>query len=754
MIFTASMALRIYGLPTSATPILKPMLPTRVVSRAHDAPVYVCKADPTSTYLASGATDGTVKVWDIVRGFPTHVLRGHGGVVSAIAWSYPRAMELETRKMRLFTASVDTRIRMWDLTQGAEQAASANRWAMARQRGRDQVVLVWDISERKLKKSRKGKEKEAWPSLENTITALEHEEVDASESSSRLRHLRFFTAGEKGLVRIWDGKTGDVLRVFGEERHASLDPADREEQRQILDAFIVPSTSSIVSVHADQNILFYSLASGSLYRQLIGFNDEIIDTVLLSSRQSSDHVALATNSSLIRIYATESFDARLLAGHHDIVLSLAANSSGRMLASGSKDNSARLWVPQDIESGWGCVATCEGHAESVGAVVFEREDVPRYLFTGSQDRTIKVWDLKPVPAEVHASAPMRCKSVSTTRAHEKDINALDSSPGGALLVSGSQDKTAKIWAVDRSSGVLKLLGTCKGHKRGVWGVRFARATRILATGSGDRTVRLWRLDDFSCLKVFEGHANSVLRVDWLGGEKDGQGKLSVLWDPRTEECVATLDGHEDKVWALIVSRDNKTIISGAADSMVTFWEDCTEEQEAARESARAEVVLKEQDFLNYVALQDYRRAIEVALSLGHPGRLLQLFKELNGGSGTASADLVRLLRYVRDWNTRASSAPVAQRVLHAVVKLRPAEDIGHAFETADTSEERSGLHELVEGLIPYTERHLVRMERLVQESYVLDYVLREMDDGLAEADDEAMDVDPVRHTHPFVDVGA
>jgi U3 small nucleolar RNA-associated protein 13 len=242
------------------------MLPTRVVSRAHDAPVYVCKADPTSTYFASGATDGTVKVWDIVRGFPTHVLRGHGGVVSAIAWSYPRAMELETRKMRLFTASVDTRIRMWDLTQGAEQArvgkqvkpeavleghvsvprgldvSEDGRWLVSG--GRDQVVLVWDISERKLKKSRKGKEKEAWPSLANTITALERveavgildEEVDASESSSRLRHLRFFTAGEKGLVRIWDGKTGDVLRVFGEERHASMDPADREEQRQILDA--------------------------------------------------------------------------------------------------------------------------------------------------------------------------------------------------------------------------------------------------------------------------------------------------------------------------------------------------------------------------------------------------------------------------------------------------------------------------------------------------------------------------------------
>lgn len=176
---------------------------------------------------------------------------------------------------------------------------------------------------------------------------------------------------------------------------------------------------------------------------------------------------------------------------------------------------------------------------------------------------------------------------------------------------------------------------------------------------------------------------------------------------------------------------------------------------------------REQDFLNYVALQDYRRAIEVALSLGHPGRLLQLFKGLKGDSSAtgsadvdqvlqelSSADLLRLLRYVRDWNTRASSSAVAQRVLHAIVKLRPAEDIARAFEDASTGDEGNGLHELVEGLIPYTERHLVRMERLVQESYVIDYVLREMDDGLVEDDEEGMDVDPVRHTQLPVGVHA
>ena len=177
---------------------------------------------------------------------------------------------------------------------------------------------------------------------------------------------------------------------------------------------------------------------------------------------------------------------------------------------------------------------------------------------------------------------------------------------------------------------------------------------------------------------------------------------------------------------------------------------------------------REQEFLNYVALRDYRRAIEVALSLGHPGRLLQLFKELKGDSGVTgsaevdevlrvltSVDLVRLLRYIRDWNTRASSAAVAQRVLHAIMKLRQAEDIARAFEDAGTAEDKSDLRELVEGLIPYTERHLARMERLVQESYVVDYVLREMDGGLVDDDDdEIMDVDLVHNAQLGVDVCA
>ncbi|KZP28864.1 WD40 repeat-like protein [Athelia psychrophila] len=128
--FTSALSLRIYELPATGSVHANPVQPVRVVARAHDAPVHVCKADPTSTYLASGSADGVVKVWDIVRGFVTHVFKGHGGVVSALTFNYPRDPSLvnQTSKMQLITGSVDTRIRIFDLSSaGAPGSLSSHQ---------------------------------------------------------------------------------------------------------------------------------------------------------------------------------------------------------------------------------------------------------------------------------------------------------------------------------------------------------------------------------------------------------------------------------------------------------------------------------------------------------------------------------------------------------------------------------------------------------------------------------------------------
>jgi U3 small nucleolar RNA-associated protein 13 len=560
-----------------------------------------------------------------------------------------------------------------------------------------------------------------------------------------------------------------------------LEPADgRYDER----------SAALVSVHADQNILFHSLHTLACDRQIVGFNDDIVDAAwLCPASEQPSHVALATNSSLVRVYDIGSLNARLLPGHRDMVLALARSADGKLLVTGSKDRTARIWAPRG--EGWACVAVAEGHAEAVGAVAVANKG--GFMFTASQDRTIKMWDLAAL--DVDAEEPAKLRSLATLHIADKDINALDIAPNDRFLVSGSQDKLVKIFEIEHSpsSGSVKHVGTCKGHRRGVWSVRFSRTDRIVASGAADRTIKLWSLDDFSCLKTFEGHTNSVLRVDFMTAGMQlvsaGGDGLVKLWNIKDEACVATLDGHEDKVWALAVSPDENTILSAGSDSLATFWDDSSAAEQEEANAALVAKVQAEQDFTNYVAVGDYRRAIRLALAMGHPGRLLGLFRtvltaakpfayseeeeedEVDGRVAEIDAvigslgplDLVRLLKCVRDWNANAKTSGVAQAVLNAVVRLKSPDEIMGAFEKVhakqapesdDEDEEGEGegekkkrpkaaptisMRELLDGLVPYSERHMARVDRLVQESYMLDYTISEMDGGMFGT--EVMEVD-------------
>lgn len=172
------------------------------------------------------------------------------------------------------------------------------------------------------------------------------------------------------------------------------------------------------------------------------------------------------------------------------------------------------------------------------------------MVTGSQDRTIKMWQVG------------KSKATYTKKAHDKDINAIDISPDDSMFASASQDRTVKIWSLEEG----EVTGILRGHRRGVWSVKFApysitaavvggvegtKGGRMVVTGSGDRTVKLWSLTDYSCLKTLEGHTNSVLKAVWLTGglqvASSGGDGLVKVWDVKSGECNTTLDNHEDKV---------------------------------------------------------------------------------------------------------------------------------------------------------------------------------------------------------------
>ena len=97
-----SLALHLYSLPSLDL--------HRVIPKAHEAPIITCAADPTGTLFATGAADGLVKVWDAKLAHCTHVFKGHGGVISALAFDIG-----EGGRARLVSGADDCKIRVWDL---------------------------------------------------------------------------------------------------------------------------------------------------------------------------------------------------------------------------------------------------------------------------------------------------------------------------------------------------------------------------------------------------------------------------------------------------------------------------------------------------------------------------------------------------------------------------------------------------------------------------------------------------------------
>lgn len=673
--------------------------------------------DSTSTLLATGSSDSTIKIWDVIKQYYTHNLKGSQGVVSLIHF-HP-----DHEKLQLFSASDDCKIRIWDLNKSRCVSVLEGHYSVVTSlafpdmesimisSGRDNVINIWDLPNRKILKT--------IPSFQAIEAVLMlPADVKLPIDSSLENDKYFLTCGTKGILKIWS--LGSRTCVFQQPVHKSLSVSSNIEECEthgdsVIQAALCQNIQAIAIVTADHNILLYSFDGLKQVKQFVGYNDEILDMKFLGS--SDHHVVVATNSNQVRLYNLTTMDCQLLAGHSDIVLCLDVHHCGDLLVTGSKDNTVRIWKRQnsgDVTP----VGLGKGHTHAVGCVAWSRTK-RSFVVSGSQDLTIKVWSTK---LEWKENEITKLGVHLTEKAHDKDINSIAVSPNDKLVATGSQDKTAKIW---RSSDLV-LLGTMRGHRRGVWCVQFSPIDQCLATGSGDSIIRLWALSDFTCLKTLEGHTNSVLQICFatrgmqlLSSGSDG---LIKLWTIKTSECVKTMDEHEDKVWSLALTNSQETMVSGGADSVLNIWKDVTEEEEEQLRISTEEQLIKEQELLNLLHRKQFAKAVALALTLEQPLRTLNVLKDIlveENGKEELSKTLRDLrddqvdiiLRFLCNWNTNAKHSHVSQTVLSMILKQH----------SPTWLTDRPEMRERIEALLPYTERHFERMNRLLQQSMFVDY---------------------------------
>jgi U3 small nucleolar RNA-associated protein 13 len=727
----------------------------------HTLPVTQMEFHLSSAFLATGSVDGTVRIWDgrsPQSSFLTHLFSRPRhveaaatirGSVTALSW-YPDHSQLV-----LAIGRDDGTLAIHDMRKkdnaplavmsDHDSAVTGCDWFPSQglfvSVGRDAVINVW----RGIGSSY---------TRIHTLPIYEQIEDLAILRQTKNREIpAFLTAGSKGMVRLWHIEEDGRLQLwkeqpngFGEDRGGYL---GMFYHKKFDSGTKGVGMEQIIVADAEHNLSFLSLTETSLLareRTLIGHNDDVLDIRSLPNNK----IAVATNSAQVRLFDLTTFSCSTLDGHSATVLALDISPCGRYLATSGKDHHIRLWHIETTR----CVAIASGHAEAVGSTALSRK-AGRYEVSGkaakngggsfmvsvSVDRTLKRWNL-PGSEELnriaidhsHDGNEIALHAVASVRAHEKDINIVSVAPNDSLIATGSQDKSVKIWkATD-----LSLVATLNGHRRGVWDCQFSPYDRVLATASGDKTIKLWSLGDYGCVRTFQGHVASVLRVRFLNHGlqmvSSGADSLVKTWTIRTNECETTMEGHSDKVWALDLVGGGKQLVTGGADSRIILWTDNTVEVEASKRAEEEDAIVADQMLANHLRRKEYSQALEISLDREKPHHALRVFNaiienQVHNGKDTlvpiqthvASWNedrLVRVLKYCRDWNTKARNCEVALLVVKAIVTSIPI----HALATM------KGVPEIIAGIVSYAERHFERLDRLYGSSFLLDFMLSAMGD--------------------------
>jgi WD40 repeat protein/serine/threonine protein kinase len=523
---------------------------------------------PDSTQILSGSQDNTLRLWDMAAGRCLHPFEGHTSWVFSVAFSPDGSLVL--------SGSWDNGLRLWDTVTGrclrifGGHTGSVNSVAFSPDGRRvlsassDGSLRLWDRDTGQCECILEGH------SGPITSAVLSPDGTLAASASWNKRIL------------LWDLATRRCLRTF--TGHGDV----------VYSVAFAPDGTQIVSGSADKTLRLWEVATGQCLRMFTGHTDTVLSVAFA---RDGRHIASGSHDKTARLWEVTSGRCLRTSGtYNDPVTAVAFSPDGthnlfgsscrlelrRVLGRTNYQSNLQLAQPEplaDVLSGPNRRAALLAEAETFTAS--GRIDEALRVFAALEALPGQQRDPRIVERRRWLGVYSRRGALRSTwqlrllAGHTEEVTSVAFSPDGKLALSGSWDKTLRLW--DRASGHCYRM--FEGHTEPVRSVAMSWDCRLAASGSMDRTVRLWEVATGCCLHSLEGHSRHVLSValsrdgrQILSGSDD---KTIRLWEAETGECLRTFQGQQYAVWCVALSPDGRLALSSNTDGKLRLWEAAT-----------------------------------------------------------------------------------------------------------------------------------------------------------------------------------
>lgn len=248
------------------------------------------------------------------------------------------------------------------------------------------------------------------------------------------------------------------------------------------------------------------------------------------------------------------------------------STDGKVLyASGgqaAQSGEIRMWDVATEE----LINTFEIHADTIESIAISPNNAK--LLTASMDEFSAVIDLN----NLNDDTPLDDQAKWLTQ-HVGRVLCTLYHPNGNYFVTGSEDKTLKVWDPETYT----VLVSFDGNDDAVYSLAYARRSNLIVSASADNTVRSWRVTQNNGNtrgnpdRTFNGHQGAVYSVDsgvWNNQEVVASGGADtnvIIWDILSGNRRRTFNDATDAVYAVKMSPDGTSVAAGSRDGKVRIW---------------------------------------------------------------------------------------------------------------------------------------------------------------------------------------